>query len=61
MKCSENQQSWDYPPGIVVACCLSGSLPDGTKNPEYLNLADPETLTALQKQHHGKEETIKEE
>lgn len=35
------------------------TLPDGTKNPEYLNLSDPDTLTALQKQHHGKEETIK--
>ena len=35
------------------------TLPDGTKNPEYLNLADPETLAALQKEHRGKEETIK--
>ena len=35
------------------------TLPDGTKNPEYLNLADKETLAALQKEHRGKEETIK--
>jgi len=38
---------------------ISETLPDGTKNPEYLNLADPETLAALQREHRGKEETIK--
>ena len=38
---------------------IEETLPDGTKNPEYLNLADKEVLAALQKEHRGKEETIK--